>query len=139
MPAPSLSEILFYDGHCGLCHRAVRFVLWAGRGGDRFHFAPLGGETFQKLVPNPQRAGLPDSIVLRTSEGKLLVRSAAMWHILRKLGGVWRAMAIVFGLLPRGLCDGLYDFIARRRGRWFGPPADVCPVAPGRARSRFLR
>ncbi|HZH02738.1 MAG TPA: DCC1-like thiol-disulfide oxidoreductase family protein [Myxococcaceae bacterium] len=36
------SDILFYDGGCGLCHRAVRFVLARDPAG-RFRFAPLGG------------------------------------------------------------------------------------------------
>src|SRR2546426_853835 len=30
------TELLFYDGHCGLCHRAVRFVLAEDVGGKTF-------------------------------------------------------------------------------------------------------
>jgi hypothetical protein len=26
-PFGAETEMIFYDGHCGLCHRAVRFVL----------------------------------------------------------------------------------------------------------------
>ena len=40
------TDILFYDGSCGLCHRAVRFILAEDRSGTAFRFAPLGGETF---------------------------------------------------------------------------------------------
>ena len=41
---------IFYDGDCGLCHRAVRVVLAADPEGRAFRFAPLGGETFRALM-----------------------------------------------------------------------------------------
>lgn len=43
------SCILFYDGDCGLCDRAVIW-LW-DRTTPRLKFAPLQGETAQKLLP----------------------------------------------------------------------------------------
>ena len=75
---PAEPELLFYDGGCGLCHRAVRFVLWADPEGRAFRFAPLGGDTFQALVSAGERERLPDSLVVRTTEdGRLLTRSTA--------------------------------------------------------------
>ncbi len=130
-------EVLFYDGGCGLCHRTVRLVLAADRA-ERFRFAPLQGTTFRQLVPESSRAGLPDSIVLLTSQGQLLVRSGAVLHILRRLGGGWRVLAAVSSLVPRPVRDALYDFIARIRFRLFARPADFCPVVPKDLRSRFL-
>ena len=135
MPAP---ELLFYDGGCGLCHRTVLFVLARDASGRAFRFAPLGGATFQAQVPEADRAGLPDSIVIRTEEGALLVRSAAVLHILRRLGGSWRVMAAIGGVVPRVLSDALYDFVARVRLRLFARPDDWCPVAPRELRDRFL-
>jgi len=134
----SAREILFYDGGCGLCHRTVRFVLWADRTGDRFRFAPLNGELFRKLVSEARRVGLPDSIVLRAADDSLLVRSAAMLYVLRRLGGWWVVLAVVLKLVPMRWRDALYDFIARRRRAWFRPRADVCPDVPAHLRSRFL-
>lgn len=131
-------EILFYDGHCGLCHRLVRFLLWADGAGDKFRFAPLQSELFRASVPESQRAGLPNSVVLRAVDGALLVRSAAVLHILIRLGGAWRGLGFIFRLVPAGLRDALYDFIARVRHRWFARPADVCPIVPAHLRSRFL-
>ena len=132
-------EVLFYDGGCGLCHRAVRFVLWADPEGRAFRFAPLGGATFEAEVPAAERAQLPDSLVLRTAEGALLTRSAGVLHLLRRLGGVWRGLALLFGLVPRPLRDAAYDFVARIRLRLFARPDDACPVVPPPLRGRFLR
>ncbi len=132
-------EVLFYDGGCGLCHRAVLFLLWADREGRAFRFAPLGGATFEAQVPPSERRGLPDSMVLRMADGALLTRSAGVLHILRRLGGGWRVLAFLFGLVPRPLRDVAYDSVARIRFRLFARPDDACPMVPPPLRSRFLR
>ena len=130
-------DMMFYDGHCGLCHRAVRFVLAEDREGKLFRFAPLQGETFQRLVALEQRKTLPDSVVVMTTDGRLLVRSEAFLHILRRLGGAWKVLAMVLGVAPRGWCDLVYDFVARVRFRVFGRREDLCPVMPPELRARF--
>ncbi len=132
-------EVLFYDGGCGFCHRAVLFLLWADREGRAFRFAPLGGATFETQIPPSERRGLPDSMVLRTADGALLTRSAGVLHMLRRLGGGWRVLAALFGLVPRPLRDAAYDFVARIRLRLFARPPAVCPVVPPLLRDRFLR
>ena len=135
--AATKTDELFYDGHCGLCHRTVRFVLAEDLGNNAFRFAPLQGETFQTQVPVEQRAGLPDSIVIRTTDGVLLARSDAIVRILRRLGGVWRILGAILAAIPRGLRDAVYDFIARIRYRVFGKRDDLCPIVPPALRERF--
>jgi predicted DCC family thiol-disulfide oxidoreductase YuxK len=135
---PGAPETIFYDGGCGLCHRAVRFILAEDFAGDRFRFSPLGGETFAAAVPGPARRALPDSLVVHTTDGRLLTRSAGVRHIMRGLGGVWRVAAIVSGIVPRAVLDGLYDLIARIRSRLFTAPKEACPILPSDLRRRFL-
>jgi predicted DCC family thiol-disulfide oxidoreductase YuxK len=130
-------EILFYDGHCGLCHRTVKFVLRHDRTGGAFRFAPLQGETFAALVPPERRAGLPDSIVVRTLDGSLLERSDAFIHILRRLGDGWKALAGILAVMPRPVRDTIYDFVARIRYRVFGRRDELCPIVPADLRARF--
>ena len=131
------TETLFYDGHCALCHGTVKFVIKRDRTGTTFRFAPLQGETFQALVPAEQRAGLPDSIVIRTADGMLLARSDAIVRILRRLGGGWRILGAILAAIPRGLRDAVYDFVARIRYRVFGKRDDLCPIVPPALRQRF--
>jgi len=130
-------EILFYDGHCGLCHRTVKFVLKHDRSGSAFRFAPLQGTTFESRIAPDRRAGLPDSIVVLTNEGSLLVRSDAFLHVLRRLGGGWRILANAQAVIPRPLRDLVYDFVARIRYRVFGKRDDLCPIVPPDLRARF--
>jgi predicted DCC family thiol-disulfide oxidoreductase YuxK len=129
--------MLFYDGHCGLCHRAVKFVVRHDRSGNAFRFAPLQGETFRERVPSPQREALPDSMVVLTEDGSLLTRSDALLHILRRLGGGWKLLAGVLQVIPKTLRDFVYDFVARVRYRLFGRRDDYCPVVSPELRAHF--
>lgn len=130
-------SMVFYDGACGLCHHTVRFAIARDRDGSRFRFAALGGETFRRLVPETARAGLPDSIVVLTPDGRLLTRSAAVVHILERIGGTWRLPAELLNLIPRTIRDLGYNGIARIRHRLFARPTDACPVTPPALRTRF--
>jgi predicted DCC family thiol-disulfide oxidoreductase YuxK len=135
-PSPEV-EILFYDGHCALCHRIVKFVLNHDRSGNAFRFAPLQGKTFEARVPIDKRAELPDSLIVRTHEGSLLVRSNAFFYILRRLGGGWRILAGTSAVVPGSLRDAAYDFVARIRYPVFGRRNDLCPLVPADLRARF--
>jgi predicted DCC family thiol-disulfide oxidoreductase YuxK len=131
------TEMIFYDGHCGLCHRTVRFVLAEDRAGNAFRFAPLESDAFRAAVPEAKRTTLPDSLVVSTAQGLLLVRSTAVLHILRRLGGLWRLMAAFARLVPTAIRDHVYDGIARIRYRLFPAPAEACPLIPEQLRARF--
>ena len=137
MVSAARHTMVFYDGACGLCHRTVRFAIARDRGGRRFRFAALGGRAFRRLVPEALRRGLPDSIVVLTPDGTLLARSAAVIHILERIGGPWRLPGGLLALVPQGIRDLGYDGIARVRHRLFGRPADACPVTPPELRKRF--
>jgi predicted DCC family thiol-disulfide oxidoreductase YuxK len=134
---PQAPERIFYDGSCGLCHRGVRFVVRRDPEGRAFRFAPLGGPTFAREVDPAIASGLPDSFVIVTRDGRVLPRSDGALHVLAALGGIWRVLAAVGKIVPRGVRDFLYDRIAAVRKRLFRPPADACPVAPAELRRRF--
>lgn len=127
---------LFYDGRCGLCHAAVRFIARRDREG-RIRFAPLGGETFHRLVPGGVRQGLPDSLVVQVEDGRLLTQSAALVCLLMELGGRWRRLGVWLGRLPAGPADRAYAWVARRRRCLSRGPDGLCPILPPAMRDRF--
>ena len=88
-------------------------------------------------MPAEKRTGVPDSVVVLTTDGALLVRSDAFLHILRRLGGGWSRLAAVISVVPRRIRDAVYDFIARVRYRVFGKRDDWCPVIEPDLRKRF--
>ena len=89
-------------------------------------------------MPEGERAALPDSLVLRNADGRLLVRSAAVLESLRGVGGPGKSLAAIAGLVPTRLADRLYDAVARARSRIFEAPDDACPAVPAALRKRFL-
>lgn len=133
----AVADTIFYDGDCGFCHRTVLFLLKHDPDGTAFRYAPLGGSTFEKLVPPLARAELPDSLVLWTEDERLLLRSDATAHTFRRLGGAWAWLAGAITLLPRALRDPLYDAFARIRHRLFARPDGACPIVPAELRARF--
>ena len=132
---PPPRDLLFYDGDCGFCHRWVLFVLRRDPDGSRFRFAPLGGEAWRAAGIG---GDVPDSLVLRTADGRVLFRSGAVLEILERLGGPRRTVGRAVGLLPRWLLDALYDGIARVRKYFFARPPGACPMLPADLRTRFL-
>lgn len=130
------AETIFYDGECGLCHRAIRFVLRHDRQG-RFRFAPLHGETFLSRVPEIVRLRLPDTLVVALDGDRYLVRSEGVLHILERLGMPWRLVARVTSWLPRSFTDWIYDLVAARRARLFSGPDRVCPTDRAELVQRF--
>lgn len=143
MPAwiPRRSDALpltvFYDGVCGFCHRGVRFLLGEDPQGAALRFAPLQGTSFAAAVPEAERAGLPDSIVVRDAYGRLHTRSAAALRVGAALGGYWRPLAALGRLVPRALRDAAYDAVARRRARWAAQPEGLCPLLTAEQGARF--
>jgi predicted DCC family thiol-disulfide oxidoreductase YuxK len=77
----------------------------------------------------------PSTIVV-IQDGRALERSDAVLAIARRMRVPWPVLG-VFRLLPRGLRDVLYRFVARNRYRWFGR-ADACMVPTPELRQRFL-
>lgn len=131
-------DLVFYDGSCGLCHRLVLFALRRDPEGEMFQFAPLGGGTFGSTFPPGQRAGFPESLVVRTADGRTLFKSEAALHLGQQVGGVWGGVARLLSLLPRWFLDWGYDGVAATRRVLFARPPDICPALPAELRTRFL-
>ncbi|MEO8138268.1 MAG: DCC1-like thiol-disulfide oxidoreductase family protein [Gemmatimonadota bacterium] len=132
------SDLLFYDGGCGLCHHTVLFTLRHDLEGTRFRYAPIGGSAYQDAFAPEQRATLPDSVIVRTADGRTLTRSDAVLHIGERLGGAWATLARFGSFFPRWFLDWGYDCIARVRKRIFAAPKTACPMLPPELRGRFL-
>ncbi len=132
---PPGEALVLYDGNCGLCHRSVRVCLAEAPDDTPLSFAPLGSKAMrERLGDDPE---LPDSLVLLTADGRTLVRSTAIVVLMRRLGGLWRALAALLAAVPRPVRDLGYSGVARIRHLLFARPAAACPVVPAALRPRF--
>lgn len=127
--------VLLFDGHCNLCNFWVNFLLIADSR-HKLSFAAqqsAAGKQLILLVGN--NAIEPESVIL-IDRGMPFTRSDAVLKTLRLLGGFWRLLYILV-IIPRPIRDFVYDFIARRRFRWFGR-RDQCRIPSSQERERFL-
>jgi predicted DCC family thiol-disulfide oxidoreductase YuxK len=112
--------IVVFDGVCVLCNRLVHFI----DAND-----PAGRVRFQAS----QQAG--DTVVLLAG-GRRYERSDAVLHLLLELRWPW-PLGFAAVLIPRGLRDAVYRWVARNRYDWFGR-YENCPLPPPGLRARFL-
>ncbi len=126
---------MLFDGACNLCNASVQFVLRRDPGA-RFRFAALQSRAAIDLLAAAGWSGaLPDSVAL-IADGRVQWRSAAALGIARRLRWPWPLLA-AFVVVPRPVRDFVYDFVARRRLRWFGR-RESCMVPTPELRARFL-
>lgn len=132
------AELVFFDGHCGLCHATVRFVLRRDADGRRFRFAPLQGSTVRDKISDEKRAALPDSVVVLTQDAQVLTRSAAVIHLLSRLPPPWPRLAALLSVIPAPVRDAGYRAVASVRRAVWPAPGSLCPLVPEPLRDRFL-
>lgn len=130
-----MAAIVLFDGSCDLCNGTVQFILRHDEPG-RFRFASQQSPAGRALLDRHGVAPLPDTVVVIDGD-RVLVRSDAVVHILRGLGGVWPAIAGLARLVPRRVRDGAYDLVARHRHRIPKGPAKCLIPSPEHA-GRFL-
>ncbi len=120
------TSTLLYDGACGLCHGAVRFIR-ARDAATLFSFIPLQSEQGQELL---KAHGLPQDYItsmVLVEQGQAHRLSDAALRVARKLPGGWRLLWHL-RLVPRPLRDAVYRLVARFRRRWPGGDAASCEL-----------
>tara|TARA_B110000259_G_scaffold48801_1_gene56971 strand:- start:55 stop:486 length:432 start_codon:yes stop_codon:yes gene_type:complete len=135
MNKQSTHSIILFDGVCNLCNGAVNFVIKRDPG-NVFKFTPLQEKQGVLLLKKHAiDAKMLDSIVL-IENGNVYIKSSAALRIAKKMSNLW---PLFFALLiiPRFMRDGVYDFIAKNRYKWFGKKEQCMIPTPG-LREKFL-
>jgi|TARA_B110000261_G_scaffold41349_1_gene48540 predicted DCC family thiol-disulfide oxidoreductase YuxK len=135
MNKQSTHSIILFDGVCNLCNGAVNFVINRDPG-NVFKFTPLQEKQGVLLLKKHAiDAKMLDSIVL-IENGNVYIKSSAALRIAKKMSNLW---PLFFALLiiPRFMRDGVYDFIAKNRYKWFGKKEQCMIPTPG-LREKFL-
>lgn len=134
-------SVLLYDGLCNLCDATVQFVLARDRTGT-LRFAPLQGTYASTVLARHPALQRMRSVVLvhpasATMPEHVATESDAALELAHYLGGSWRVLAAVLGVVPRFLRNAGYRAIARVRYRAFGTRA-ACRIPTDAERARFL-
>jgi predicted DCC family thiol-disulfide oxidoreductase YuxK len=132
--------LVFFDGDCVTCHRAVMFLM-RRKARARFRFVPLKllvGTSWEDAISQELGMDLEASIVV-VKNGKLLARSSAIFCLISALGWPWRPL-LLGRLVPGLVLDWAYNAFARIRYRIFGksPLATFCEPLPPELRKLVL-
>jgi predicted DCC family thiol-disulfide oxidoreductase YuxK len=136
------APILFFDGVCNLCNGAVDFIIKNDKSAS-IRFAAIQSESGQVLLKKAgfyvKKAAFSEkemNTLVFLKDGKMFIKSDAALEIAQILGGGWKILT--FGkFLPRLFRDGIYDFIARNRYRFFGKK-ETCRLPTSAERGRLI-
>ncbi len=110
--------VLLFDGICNLCNGAVNFVIKRDKKAI-LKFAPLQSEVAKKLLEefNLSHHEMKSFILIENNES--YIKSTAALKVCRYLKNPWPLM-YGFIIVPKFIRDGIYNWIANNRYRWFG-------------------
>ncbi|KGO94854.1 thiol-disulfide oxidoreductase DCC family protein [Flavobacterium subsaxonicum] len=133
---PQNKKIILFDGVCNLCDATVQFIIKHDKK-DVFRFVPIQSDLGQSII---QHIGIDtsktDSIILYEPGHAYYYKAEAALKIATALGGIYSGMAI-FTILPKGLSNAVYDYIARNRYKWYGKKND-CMIPTPEMKAKFL-
>ena len=133
---PTNKKIILFDGVCNLCDATVQFLIKRDKK-DIFRFVAIQSDLGQEIV---KHIGIDisktDSIILYEPGQAYYYKAEAALKIAKELGGIYSLLG-VFTLLPKGLSNIVYDFVARNRYKWYGKK-DACMIPTPAMKAKFL-
>jgi predicted DCC family thiol-disulfide oxidoreductase YuxK len=120
-------RVVLFDGTCGFCAGAVRFIARRDRTGA-FRFAPSQSTQAQALLARAGLARASAKSLVLVEGGRAYLRSDAALRIARHLAFPWW-LAAAFLVVPRPIRDLAYRGVAALRHRLARRPA-ACEWPP---------
>lgn len=127
--------ILLFDGYCNLCHSSVQFVLKHEKK-QELYFTSLQSAVgieilnYYKIDPTKTK-----SLVL-IEKNIAYTKSTAALKLSKYLKGIY-VLCYCFLIVPAFIRNGVYDFIAKNRYKWYGKQ-DTCIMPDENLAKRFL-
>lgn len=129
-------KIILFDGVCNLCNGAIQFMIKHDQK-DTFRYAALQSDIGKKLVEERNiDTEKVDSIILIVPGVAYYDKSDAALEIGKHLKG-YRTISSILYLIPSGIRNIVYDFIARNRYKWYGKK-DNCMIPTPELKAKFL-
>ncbi|NDI98766.1 thiol-disulfide oxidoreductase DCC family protein [Flavobacterium sp. LaA7.5] len=133
---PKDKKIILFDGVCNLCDSTVQYLIKRDNK-DVFRFVALQSEIGKQII---EHIGIDttetDSIILYEPEKAYYYKAEAAIKIASALGGIYKLMNI-FNILPKGLNNKVYDYVAKNRYKWYGKKEE-CMIPTPEMKAKFL-
>ena len=123
-----VENVIYYDGKCGLCHLAVRFILRVDSK-NKFYFSPLSN-----LDDNLKYI---DSIILKRGN-QVFYEGQSIIMIFENIENNWNYLAKVLKLIPINFLNTAYRWVSRNRAKVSVKKVSSCPIVPNSYQKRFI-
>jgi predicted DCC family thiol-disulfide oxidoreductase YuxK len=131
----NFQPIVFFDGDCTLCSSSVKFLIKHNQNAS-LNFASLNSDAGLSILKYKAKDMLQSDTILFLEDNILYSYSTAALKITAHLAYPWRLLGI-FTIIPAGIRDYVYRFIARKRYKWFGRKSYCMPDVKA-LQGRFL-
>jgi len=128
-------KIVLFDGVCNLCSSAVQFIIKRDKK-NQFLFASLQSSSASGLLKKYSYTQSEFNSFILIDNNKVYTHSSAVLHVLKSLSSIW-SICYIFIIVPKFIRDGIYNFIAKHRYKWFGKKQE-CWVPTPELQSKFL-
>lgn len=114
----NMDRIILYDGKCNLCCGTARFIK-RHDSIKAFRFESLYSEEAGNILQKSGLSGKDLNTLIYFSSDRFYLRSSAVLHILKDMGGGW-SLFYIFIIVPPVIGDFFYKIVAKTRYRIFG-------------------
>jgi len=133
---PENKKIILFDGVCNLCDSSIQFIIRHDKN-DIFRFVALQSDLGLEIIKHiGVDVAKTDSIILYEPGNAYYYKAEAALKISKELGGIYSVISW-FSILPKGLTNSVYDYIAKNRYRWYGKK-DACMIPTRELKAKFL-
>lgn len=133
---PKNKKIILFDGVCNLCDSSIQFIIKHDKN-DIFRFVALQSDLGLEIIKHiGVDVSKTDSIILYEPRNAYYYKAEAALKIAKELGGIYSAISW-FSILPKGLTNSVYDYIAKNRYKWYGKK-DACMIPTPELKAKFL-
>ncbi|MFC6095969.1 thiol-disulfide oxidoreductase DCC family protein [Flavobacterium qiangtangense] len=133
---PKNKKIILFDGVCNLCDSSIQFIIKHDKN-DIFRFVALQSDLGLEIIKHiGVDVSKTDSIILYEPGKAYYYKSEAALKIAKELGGIYSFISW-FSVLPKGLTNSVYDYIAKNRYKWYGKK-DACMIPTPELKTKFL-
>ena len=133
---PINKKIIIFDGVCNLCNNTVLKVIKYDKK-NIFLFTALQSDKGKEII---NHLGIDlskvDSIILYEPGISYDIKSTAALKIMQEFKGFW-VLSRLFLMTPGYVRNVIYDFIAKKRYKWFGK-RENCMISTPELNAKFL-
>ena len=110
------NNLLFFDDDCILCNKSIRFIHFLDSK-KIIYFTPLQSEFGIEIQKQIKVTALISTVVYYRKD-KFYTQSSAIIHCISNINWYYKPILILL-LIPPFIRNGLYNFIAQNRKKFF--------------------